>query len=93
MSDPSRSSALEDRSRVDGRKAHGYVLVSPLTGERLSERQILALAFSREPVQRERPIPENFGRELLQPTPGGEAWALLATPRGRLWFPVERLEV
>lgn len=70
--------------------ARRHFLFSPLTGERLNERQILALGFCREPIQRQRPIPENIGREILRPTPGGEAWALLATARGRAWFPVER---
>lgn len=66
-------------------------LFSPLTGERLTERQVLALAFSREPIQRQRPIPEAAGREILRPTPGGKAWALLPSMNGRAWFPVERL--
>ena len=68
-----------------------FLVFSPLTGERLTERQILALAFSREPIQRHRPIPESIGREFLRPTPGGEAWALLQSAHGPAWFPVERL--
>jgi hypothetical protein len=67
-------------------------LFSPLTGERLNERQILALGFSREIIQRHRPIPEKVGRELLRPTPGGAAWALLHSADGLAWFPVERVE-
>ena len=69
-----------------------YALFSPLTGERLTERQVLALAFSRELIQRQRPIPEKAGREVLLPTPGGKAWALLPSANGPAWFPVERLE-
>ncbi len=69
----------------------GVALFSPLTGERLTERQVLALGFSREILQRQRPLPEKVGREILRPTPGGAAWALLASTDGPVWFPVERL--
>src|SRR5262245_19095173 len=67
------------------------LLFSPLTGERLTEQQVLALGFSRETIQRQRPIPEKVGRELLLPTPGGSAWALLPSTHGPAWFPVERM--
>lgn len=76
---------------TDHETSRGLALFSPLTGERLTERQVLALGFSRETIQRQRPMPEKVGREFLRPTPGGAAWALLPSADGPAWFPVEKL--
>lgn len=66
-------------------------LFSPLTGERLRMPQVVAAGFTREAIQRSRPIPEDVGREILRPTPSGNMWALLVVGDGRAWFPVERV--
>lgn len=88
----SEGSKLPPSTTTDGVAGRGHLLFSPLSGERLSERQVLALGFSRESLQRQRPIPESVGRECLRPTPGGAAWALLPATEGPAWFPVEWME-